>query len=317
MRFSIIFVSLFLALVGNGEARGYADFSTGQYLRYPASTAPDLSNRSFTIELWVRTDRTSSASWPILYDSLSIGYTSGREFSFRYAGNTLNVAAADAGLWVHWACVYDAESGMQRLFRNGTLVAERAATAFSGSGLFYVGAGASPSFDGGLDDVRVWDYALDTAAIAGRYTRDLTTSEIADPRLLAYHPMTRRIGDESSHLRVANVSEAMSPVTLLERLTDEDAAPTHTLTLASGTLTSLWSAFAQANTISETDPAACVLVDMSGLSNTTVATNGLDFAPVVIRSRVKIQGAYRCERRGASPCCRYRGDVDSKRSPHT
>lgn len=294
MRFSIIFVSLFLALVGNGEARGYADFSTGQYLRYPASIAPDLSNRSFTIELWVRTDQTSSASWPILYDSLSIGYTSGREFSFRYAGNTLNVAAADAGLWVHWACVYDAESGTQRLFRNGTLAAEPAATAFSGSGFFYVGA-----------------------AIAGRYTRDLTTSEIADPRLLAYHPMTRRIGDESSHLRVANVSEAMSPVTLLERLTDEDAAPTHTLTLASGTLTSLWSAFAQANTISEADPAACVLVDMSGLSNITVATNGLNFAPVVIRSRVKIQGAYRCERRGASLCCRYWGDVDSKRSPHT
>lgn len=294
MRFSIIFVSLFLALVGNGEARGYADFSIGQYLRYPASIAPDLSNRSFTIELWVRTDQTSSASWPILYGSLSIGYTSGREFSFRYAGNTLNVAAADAGLWVHWACVYDAESGTQRLFRNGTLAAEPAATAFSGSGFFYVGA-----------------------AIDGRYTRDLTTSEIADSRLLAYHPMTRRIGDESSHLRVANVSEAMSPVTLLERLTDEDAAPTHTLTLASGTLTSLWSAFAQANTISEADPAACVLVDMSGLSNTTVATNGLDFAPVVIRSRVKIQGAYRCERRGASLCCRYWGDVDSKRSPHT
>ena len=291
MRPIIVFVSLFLAVLGSADARGYADFNTGQYLRYLPSTAPDLSNRSFTIELWVRTDRTASASWPINHDSLLIGYSSGREFSFRYAGNTLNVSAADAGLWVHWACVYDADSGMQRLFRNGKLAAERAATAFTGSGYFYVGASASPSFDGGLDDVRVWDYALDTPAIAGRYTRDLTSSEIADPRLLAYHPMTRRIGDESSHLRIANVSQAMSPVMLLDRLPDEDAAPTHTLTLASASLNSLWAALAEANAISETDPDAYVMIDLSGFSNTTLSVVGSGASAVEVRSRVKIQGA--------------------------
>ncbi len=135
-----------------------------------------LSNRSFTVEFWARRD--TSGGWDVVagqgtatdHHELHIGFRSNDTFTFAFYNDDLDSPAAYTDSdWHHWACVYDAASGMRRLYRDGSQVAsDTPSVHFQGSGTFYLGRRGSADeghLDGRLEAFRVWDSARTEAQI--------------------------------------------------------------------------------------------------------------------------------------------------------
>ena len=96
-------------------------------------------------------------------------------------GNSANSAAGvfEPGDWHHLAFTYDYDdllgTGVRRIFYDADIVAEQlAATPYLGTGgNFYVGSwGTSQYFQGLIDEVRVYNYALDAGTV-GEHRRRL------------------------------------------------------------------------------------------------------------------------------------------------
>ncbi|WP_438010915.1 LamG-like jellyroll fold domain-containing protein [Sorangium sp. So ce321] len=148
---------------------------------------PDVANKSFTVELWIKRDRVDVKEFAITQgpqatnQCVHIGFRETNVFVFAFWGNdaTTPLAYTDLG-WHHWACTYDATTRTQRVYRDGALVTENVTTAhFQGSGSWIIGAlgGGYYFFKGGIADVRLWNRARTEAEIAEDMTRRLTGRE--------------------------------------------------------------------------------------------------------------------------------------------
>ncbi|MBI5164883.1 MAG: LamG domain-containing protein, partial [Magnetospirillum sp.] len=148
-----------------------------------------LANHDFSIETWAYRDTGNTDDWIVGNDTLALnqglrfGY---RDNSFLLAFNGNDVAYVDSdantGEWVHWAATYDAATNRQTLYKNGAKVTENTTTAdFSGTSNLFIGWGndgdPTRSFDGRLDEVRIWDDVRTAAEIADNYAKRLSGSE--------------------------------------------------------------------------------------------------------------------------------------------
>jgi hypothetical protein len=154
----------------------------GQYAQIPAGVA---DYKDITISVWVHpksiigwtrlfdfgngTDDylfvTPDAGWGVLRFAIKVGGA---------AEQLLEGTSLPAGQWSHVAVTITGDTG--RLYRNGELIAVNTAMTFNpievGAVLNYLGKSqytADPEFNGLIDDLKIWNYALTTYDIAQEY----------------------------------------------------------------------------------------------------------------------------------------------------
>lgn len=158
---------------------------TNQYVAVPELA---LSNRSFTVETWLR--RESSNRWDLFVsqgvgvntNGLHVGFRPNNFFTLGFFGNDLNYATPFLDTnWHHWAVTFEAVTRARRIYLDGALVAEDfPATAYQGSGPLRLASTpfvSSSFFRGALDEFRVWTVARSQAEIQATRGRTLQGTE--------------------------------------------------------------------------------------------------------------------------------------------
>ena len=86
------------------------------------------------------------------------------QWRVQYWGMDIDFTADSKNKWVHFAHVHDGTT--TRVYVNGRLAVSKACTLATGDGKnFQVGKWTTYYFDGVIDDLRVYDFALDAAAV--------------------------------------------------------------------------------------------------------------------------------------------------------
>ena len=150
---------------------------------------------SFTVEAWAQ--RRSSGTMDMIVTQgngapgtgLMFGYHwnwVGFVFDF-YGDGVVSLDGYDDPGWHHWAGSYDASTKARHLYRDGLLVASNVALQrYQGSGPLFIGRAPfdDPAcFDGGIDEVRIWNVARTAEQIAENMWHPLSGAE---PGLMAY-----------------------------------------------------------------------------------------------------------------------------------
>jgi hypothetical protein len=177
------------------------------------ATGINLANQSFTVMGWAK--REGSGSWDIIHwqgsgsnnNGLFFGFRNTNDFGCGFWGNDLITPSTYSSTnWHHWACIYDANTNLRSIYRDGMVVATGTASAdFQGSGTWYVGyspAIGGSYFDGKLDDLRVHTTALSASQVAAVYS--VGTTQVADAFVLASG--TLAVGDDLTVNSVLDVS---------------------------------------------------------------------------------------------------------------
>ena len=165
-----------------------ASFPDNGHIDVPFNSA--LNPASFTVTLWANASSTGGFASPITSrDDVNAGVSThgyilyndnGGNWNFWTGdGNpgwdTLRGPAVSTNTWTHLALTFDAATGTKSLFVDGALAAtETAAAQYSPNGTvemedFHIGSGGDTGssffFAGNIDDVAIFDTALDEAAI--------------------------------------------------------------------------------------------------------------------------------------------------------
>ena len=152
----------------------------------------DLNGSSFTVEFWAQRAATSQEEYvigqapasPASTTGLSIGFDSNNNFVVNSGGTSLSFPAGVDTSWHHWAVTFDAATGARSIYRDGILEATDTAAPIEGaSTTLLVGKSGSIFFNGGIDEVRVWNNARTAAEIQanlGLMTPSPTTGLLAD-----------------------------------------------------------------------------------------------------------------------------------------
>ncbi len=132
----------------------------------------DLSERSFSVAVWASRDelgRNDTILWqgPVSAPERRIlfGLNSDDQFVCGFGGSDLTTAdpVTDTD-WHFWACSFDAESGARAIYRDGELAAQDTSAPLPEQfENLYIGAGPVGSFKGHLDELKLFDHALDAA----------------------------------------------------------------------------------------------------------------------------------------------------------
>lgn len=92
------------------------------------------------------------------------------------------------GRWNHWTFV-KTKSGVMRMYLNGALFHEGngKTRAMNGIANFVIGSGGSGSYEGLLDEIQVWNVALDEATIKSYMTRQIDDAHPNYAKLILYY----------------------------------------------------------------------------------------------------------------------------------
>jgi hypothetical protein len=176
----------------SGKKGGAASFDGEKHLNFGSGTAVQLggSGKSFSISAWSK--RTASGDYDfivtqgtsLLNYGIRFGYRADDKFGFSFSNNTLNPTSAaypDVGVWHNWVGTYDGSTNKRILYRDGIAVgSDAAAQDFLGTGNLIVGTGYTigvsysyhSSFDGSIDEVKIYNRALNAKEIADSYKKD-------------------------------------------------------------------------------------------------------------------------------------------------
>ncbi|PSJ26649.1 hypothetical protein B7P34_21870 [Streptosporangium nondiastaticum] len=160
-----------------------------------------LAGQSFTVEFWARQTKEwdgktqyvvgHGTSHGSTRGALHIGWRADSTFTFAFYDDDLSTTHGQnyAG-WHHWACVFDATTREQVIYRDGVAEDQRIATGtYQGDGLFSFGShfgGWVPDYAAvEMDEVRLWGTARTAAEIRDRKNVRLTGKE---PGLMGYWP---------------------------------------------------------------------------------------------------------------------------------
>lgn len=100
--------------------------------------------------------------------------------------------AGSQGSWHHYAMVYDGKTLM--LYYDGVLVKSQVESINTLSDVFRLGTWSGTTFNGSIDDIRVWDTVIDPAVIKDWMTRKLSPSHPNYSHLKAYYTMDENGG---------------------------------------------------------------------------------------------------------------------------
>ena len=183
----------------NGATGDSAAFPDNGHIDVPFSTA--LNPGSFTVTLWANASNTAGFASPITSrDDFMGGVSTHGYILYNNAGgnwdfwtgdgnpgwDTLVGAPVAVSTWTHLAISFDAGTGTKTLWVDGVVSAtETAPSQYSQNGIvesenLHIGSGqddgANFYFGGSIDDVTIWDEALDETAI-----QDIMNNSIVIP----------------------------------------------------------------------------------------------------------------------------------------
>ncbi|UCF07840.1 MAG: right-handed parallel beta-helix repeat-containing protein, partial [Thermoplasmata archaeon] len=140
---------------------------------------------SFSLGAWVRRASNGShdpiimqGTYPVGKDNynLQIGYHQNDKFVFGFYNDDLYTTSTylDVNEWHHWFATYDAKTNDQRLYRDGSFLQNRTTNwdYNATSGTLYIGRvnwDWGPPFNGSIDEVMLYRYALSDSEIAALY----------------------------------------------------------------------------------------------------------------------------------------------------
>ncbi|WMI70224.1 LamG-like jellyroll fold domain-containing protein [Mangrovimonas sp. YM274] len=171
------------------------------------TTIPVSGNGARTIEAWIRTTKDSNGNQSVICDwGHSSTWTTGNRFTFNILwSNTLRLevagggingnTAVNDGLWHHVAVTFNNSATYKvKLYVDGVLDAEgnmgnnpTVNTATNTKLRLGMRVDGVNLFEGDMDEVRVWDYALTEAELQSRMNVELCGDEAG---LVAYFPLT-------------------------------------------------------------------------------------------------------------------------------
>lgn len=149
---------------------------------YVGISGIDIANKSFSLSAWARRNVTDSTL--LIFgqgiggqnQSLHVGYEIGNKFTCAFYANDLDTSSQidTSTEWTHWVCTYDTDSRSRKIYRNGKLVASDIASAnYQGTGTLYIGKPPwdTSFFNGIIDEVKIYNYALTEDEIKAEYNR--------------------------------------------------------------------------------------------------------------------------------------------------
>lgn len=148
---------------------------------YVGISGIDIANKSFSLSAWAK--RNVKGSRLIIFgqgstsqnQGLHVGYETGNLFTCAFYYNDLDTSQIDTSTeWTHWVCTYDIDSRSRKIYRNGKLVASDIASAnYQGTGTLYIGKPPwnTSFFNGIIDEVKIYNYALSEDEIKAEYNR--------------------------------------------------------------------------------------------------------------------------------------------------
>ena len=196
----------------------------------PDGPATNLGT-AFTVDAWVNPDNVQSYVIPILakipasgQPTYAIEVDNGDRIRFAINDGTnsytlyTNYGVLPGDTWTHVAATLDPVAGLMTIYLDGVQVAQQSYGAFNPpvGGVFYVAppasavSGASATFEGSIDDVRLWTAALTQSQIAAQMGAPLTGTE---PGLALYLPLDEASGaaavaDKGPNAAAATVQHA-------------------------------------------------------------------------------------------------------------
>jgi hypothetical protein len=191
-------------------------------------SALPLACRSFTIEFWAK--RSQLDSWDVAIGQkhpkeknkgLHIGFRANNTFTFGFYRNDLDtpIVYIDTD-WHHWACVYDYDTKVRRIYCDGLEVAKddtkdvldankvvtQAKGDLLGTGTLLFGQMPDVGFfKGQLSEIRIWGMALTEEEIVVNSKCRLTGNE---PGLLSYYPLNEGAGTTVSDQAAAGLEQS-------------------------------------------------------------------------------------------------------------
>ncbi|NQT40601.1 MAG: discoidin domain-containing protein [Planctomycetes bacterium] len=182
----------FGALGANVNTGTSASFSGTAHIDVPYN--PDLNPASFTATAWAYANSTAGAQ-SVMTSRSETGGTSGYILynisnSWQFwtgPGSGWDVVTGPSvatGTWTHLGISYDADSSTKTLFVNGVPTSQTGNYAQNPNMDLHIGSGGNTgtqyNFDGSIDDVLLFDEALDQTAV-----QDIMNNSVPDPGLLS------------------------------------------------------------------------------------------------------------------------------------
>lgn len=208
--------SLLLALTWSGDAiaqsTNYAVLFDGFNDRVNLSSMPLGEPTSVTVEAWVRLDGADKFQFLVtnaasdFNDGFSLYVDPANRATFLVLQNNSSFASVastttlEVGVWYHVAGVYDHENGFVKLFLDGV---EEASIAYGGGIRYFSGRDLrfgsqkkghkqlERTLNGALDEVRIWNVALDGTTIEANRGHEL---DLPAAGLIGYWPMNEGQG---------------------------------------------------------------------------------------------------------------------------
>lgn len=186
----------------------YLDFNGSSDI-VDLGTGPQISGTNpRTIEAWAYTEAFNGGG---IFQAGPTG-TNGADFSLRTMGSNnlwrMQLWGApdfDVTLpgslnnWHHFCVTFDGTT--VRLYYDGQLMSSHTGGVNTGNSRFWLGRWSGSRFNGSIDEVRVWDKALDQNTISQWMNRSLDNSHPDYANLVAYYPI-----DEGNGLNTSDAS---------------------------------------------------------------------------------------------------------------
>ena len=166
----------------NGQALSFD--GSNDYVDVPDSNSLDVTN-AFTVEVWINPRTTLFVTQEIVNKGVNRDtdcpfeiFTYGTIFAV-YLNNYdtgLNADVKESGKWQHFVVTYDSSLSNNniKIFKNGSLVAQKTYTTpliVTNANMHIGGWASGASFDGLIDEVRIYNRALSPEEIRFHYSR--------------------------------------------------------------------------------------------------------------------------------------------------
>ncbi len=194
---------------GSGKIGG-AVVSDGVDDSISIPTGVNLAGNSFTVSAWAKRNTTGADDMFFTQGiavgnyGLLLGFRSTNTFTCAFYANDLDTTATYTDSeWHLWTCTYDTITNRRSIYRDGALVTYATAPSdYLGSGNMYIAYSSTGhgSFEGSVDEVRVYSRALSADEVAQLYRTTVPTK--ASDGLVGYWPfngpdVTDKIYDRS------------------------------------------------------------------------------------------------------------------------
>ena len=152
-------------------------------------TGLPYGNAARTVSVWAKVNAHNSAfpfhntifSYGAFSNSSAFGcsLTNGTSMLLGYNNNFTVANSNNLSTWDHYVCIYD--GAIAKIYKNNVLLGSQALVwnTINNSDVFRIGVGVGGEFwfNGAIDDLKIYNYVLNTTEISNLYTSNMLTSE--------------------------------------------------------------------------------------------------------------------------------------------